>query len=220
MKDSILSLHNISITAGNTLLLSGIKLGVRAGELTALTGPSGSGKSTLLRAVAGLIDINAGDIRYKNNSRASFGWTHYRRNVILVEQQPALFDTTVEINLQRPFQYRVSNNKIYPADRARTLLQRLAIEPDRLFQNAGELSVGQKQRVCLVRALLLEPEILLLDEPTSALDEDAASLVESLIREETQRGLGALIVMHDHEQAERWCDWSFDIGKFIMNSRK
>jgi ABC-type multidrug transport system ATPase subunit len=201
----VLEIRDLSILAGGKVIQTGISLDIRPGDLVAVTGPSGSGKTTFLRSVVGLQDASAGTVLLQGREPAAWGWPVFRRKVLLVAQQPALFEMTVEENLRRPFTYR-STDRPFPRERAVELLDILAVGADRFDQNARTLSVGQKQRVSLIRALLLEPPVLCLDEPTSALDPDAAERVQRLISAEADaRGLAALIVTHNRQQAETWC---------------
>ncbi len=210
---SRLSLKEVSIDFDGKPVLEGISFEVAPGELLALTGPSGSGKTTLLRAVAGLIDVRCGEILFDGKPRESFGWPQYRRCAVLFDQQPRLFDADVMANLEVPFRYRSARRCGFPEQRARKMLERLGIGECLNARSALRLSVGQQQRVNLVRGLLLEPRLVLLDEPTGALDENAVADVEALVRDEAdRRGMSAVIVIHDREQARRWCDRIYDIG--------
>jgi len=202
----VLSVRYLSIAAGGQVVQRGVSVDVHPGELVAVTGPSGSGKTTFLRTVVGLQDAVDGVILLRDRPAAAWGWASYRRRVLLVSQQPALFDATVEENLRRPFTYQASKDSTFPRDRAVAWLDELGVGADRMDQDASTLSVGQKQRVSLIRALLLTPDVLCLDEPTSALDVDSVALVQKVISNEAEsRGLAALIVTHSVEQAERWC---------------
>ncbi len=202
----LLELRDLAIAAAGTPLHSQISLSVQPGELVAVTGPSGAGKTTLLRTVCGLQDPAAGTVLLLGKDGDAWGWPLFRRKVVLVSQKPALFALTVEDNLRRPFFYRAAERKAFPAHAARQFLDELGVGTSCWDQDAQTLSVGQQQRVSLIRALLLEPPALCLDEPTSALDPDSALRVQTLIsRLAAERGLSALIVTHSPEQAETWC---------------
>jgi putative ABC transport system ATP-binding protein len=215
MPQTLLSTIDLAVSAGGARLLENITLELCAGEMLALTGPSGCGKTSLLRAIAGLDDPEAGELRFRDQRPRDIGWPAYRRHVTFVHQRPVMLNATVEGNLRRPFQYRHVARE-FDRDRAVALLKDFGLGEEHLAQEARTLSIGQQQRVSLVRALLIEPDVLLLDEPTSALDEDARSAVEDLLRREGHRkGRAALLVTHDREQARRLCDRSLDLREHI-----
>ncbi|MCH7958644.1 MAG: ATP-binding cassette domain-containing protein [Candidatus Hydrogenedentes bacterium] len=202
----LLQVEDFVVEAGDTLLIEGLSFALAPGEILGLIGPSGCGKSTLLKCIAGLRDPVAGRVTLDAKDPDGQNWPDFRKRVILVDQQPVLLEGTTEENLERPFQYQ-ANADDYPTARAVSLLNSVRIGISKLRQSAVELSVGEKQRVCLVRALLLEPSVLLLDEPTAALDDLSGMSVEGLIREEvTKRRAAAIIVTHDRGQIRRICD--------------
>ncbi|MDY7110364.1 MAG: ATP-binding cassette domain-containing protein [Planctomycetota bacterium] len=215
MSETLLSTIDLAVSAGGTRLLEGITLKLHAGEMLALTGPSGCGKTSLLRAIAGLDDPDAGEVRFREQPPEHTGWPAFRRHVTFVHQRPVMLNATVEENLRRPFRYRHVARE-FDRDRAVALLKDFGLGEEHLAQEARTLSIGQQQRVSVVRALLIEPAVLLLDEPTSALDEDARSAVENLLRREGHRnGRAALLVTHDREQARRLCDRSLDLREHL-----
>ena len=207
------------VAAGGAPLLVDVSLRLGAGESAALRGPSGCGKTTLLRAVAALDEWPAGEVLLAGRPPAAHGWPQYRRAVVLVAQAAAMLPGTVRENLERPFAYRTAGGT-YPAERARALLDRLAVGAHRLDQQAGSLSAGQRQRVAFVRALLVAPQVLLLDEPTSALDEEAVARVEEVLAEERRRGLAILAVTHDAAQAARIADRVVDLGRHVPEAAR
>ena len=191
-------------------LIAGLSLTVGRGEAISVTGPSGCGKSTLLRSIAGLIDPVAGAVTLHGKTPGETGWPDFRRRVCLLPQRPTLTDHSIESNFVRPFCFRSAVGRFDP-DRARALVERVGLG-DAIGRSAAKLSEGQQQRVCLVRALLIDPDVLLLDEPTSALDGEAARRVELLLAGEmTGRGLGVLIATHDPAQAQRLCTRVIDL---------
>ena len=131
-------------------------------------------------------------------------------------QRPVLFAGTVRNNLTEPFGYRSAGSREFEASRAHELLEQLDISVDTFDRPARELSEGQKQRICLLRALLVEPQIALLDEPTSALDARAVRAVERVLRHEIERQKGAaLVVTHDDQQAARFADRQIDLADVL-----
>ncbi len=210
---AILSLTDLAVGYGSTRLIADLNLDLGKGEFVGLRGPSGCGKSTLLRAVSRLENPLSGEVVFAEPfpAKATAEVPAYRRRVVYVQQVPAMLENTIEANLRRPFAYKTACGE-FPLRRAGKLLDEFFIGNDRLSQTARSLSEGQKQRVCLIRALLLEPDILLLDEPTSALDELAATAVEKwLLHEREKRKLSALIISHDTIQAKRLCDRIIDL---------
>ncbi|MCH7911092.1 MAG: ATP-binding cassette domain-containing protein [Candidatus Hydrogenedentes bacterium] len=202
----LLQVEGFVVGVGDTLLIEGLSFALAPGEILGLIGPSGCGKSTLLKCIAGLRDPVAGRVTLDAEEADGRNWPDFRKRVILVDQQSVLLEGTTEENLERPFQYQ-ANADDYPAARAVSLLNSVRIGLSKLKQSAIELSVGEQQRVCLVRALLLGPSVLLLDEPTAALDDLSGMAVEGLIREEIRRRrAAAIIVTHDRGQIRRICD--------------
>lgn len=200
--------RNLSVAAGTRVLLRGVSFPLQSGELIALRGPSGFGKTTLLRALCALDDCE-GQVLLEGRAPQEWGYPEFRRRVILVEQRAVLFEATIEANLRRPFAYR-ANGAEFSAERAHELMARLGLSEVAFDFAARRLSQGQQQRLALVRALLLQPRVLLLDEPSSALDAESVEAMEAVIRDETRSGLAALIVTHDAAQAARWADREID----------
>ncbi|MFW5876296.1 MAG: ABC transporter ATP-binding protein [Myxococcota bacterium] len=211
----MLELRDVDIGVAGRRLLRAVSLQARPGERVGLVGPSGSGKTTLLRVVAGLVDPFAGRIELDGETGDELGWPTWRRRVTYVAQQPIATPGTVLQNLERPFQFDRRRGPGIGSAWARRLVERLHLEPSALEQEARTLSVGQKQRVALVRALGIDPRVLLLDEPTGALDAESARAVEALITERTGAGAAALIVTHDRAQVQRWCTEVLDLRSHL-----
>ena len=213
----LLRLEGLKVGAGGVALLGDVSFELAEGELVALAGPSGCGKTTLLRAISGLIDPLCGRVLFRGMTPDEIGWPRFRRDVVVVDQRPVLLDETVLRNLEKPFGYHIAVGARMPVRVARELLEEFGVGVHRLDQPARSLSQGQQQRVCLVRALLVSPAVLLLDEPTSALDPESVSVVErAIVQAARKRGLAALVVTHDREQAERLCDRTLDLRPHML----
>lgn len=213
----VLEVHGLAIAPGDAPVLRDIRITLQRGTLLAVVGPSGCGKTSLLRAIAGLDDAARGEIRLHGRSPDEIGWPPYRRLVTLVQQQPVMLDETVLDNLVRPLRNRSVSR---PFDRALAveILQTLGLTERCLGQQARTLSVGEQQRVALLRAILIEPEVLLLDEPTSALDEESQAIIEQVLRLQVRRhGRSAIIVTHDRRQADRLCDAKLDLRPHVIH---
>lgn len=197
-----LEARGLSLRRGERILARDFNLTVQTGEIVAVRGASGSGKTTLLRAVAGLIAPEHGRVTLDGRSPRESGWPEYRSHVTYVGQQPAFVEGSVRDNLARPFGYRFRSEHFSDV-MAVELLEAWSLSAETLEQPAGQLSVGEQQRVALIRALLTKPWFLLLDEPTSALDSKTAKRVLSKLKREAKAGvLGMVIVSHDESVLE------------------
>ncbi len=181
-----------------TQILSGLELKVKKGELVTIMGESGSGKTTLLRLINRLSEIDSGIILLNGKDIKDYDPMELRRKVGMVFQVPVVFKGRVLDNLA--FGMKLWGDNIDLESLARAS----GISGNLLDADAEQLSVGEKQRVCIARALANQPEVLLLDEPTSSLDAVTAEKIEILLMGLTrERDLTILWVTHDREQAER-----------------
>ncbi len=177
------------------------KWDVLAGEVLGLLGPTGAGKSTLLRLLAGLVRPDHGDLSFESQPFASHDPAlPTRRRMTLVDQLPLLLTGTVRFNVEYGLRLRGQPQR---ADKVDAMLDRLGLSRFAL-QSARTLSAGQTQLVALARALVIEPEVLLLDEPTAHLDPAHVTLVEETIRQARQdRRMTVVWATHNLFQARR-----------------
>ncbi|OGK08926.1 MAG: hypothetical protein A2Y63_03275 [Candidatus Riflebacteria bacterium RBG_13_59_9] len=178
-------------------MLENISFGLREAEILGLAGPSGCGKSTLLRVLCRLHEPDSGCVWLQDRHWDEMGILEYRRRVCFIPQIPVALAGTVEANLH--YVYDLHRDLARPKDIGE-LLERVRLPRNLLDQAASNLSVGEKQRLALARALALQPDVLLLDEPTSALDADNAKHIIELLAEICGNGaLSALISSHISE---------------------
>ena len=199
-----LTINGLRVALQGKEILHHIDLHVKEGEFVSLLGPSGCGKTTLLKSIAGLLDVQEGDIRLGDHS--VLDWPPQKRGTVIVFQDLRLFpNMTVEKNIAFPMELK----KISKKEQKETV-ERLLDE----VQLAGyggrkirQLSGGQMQRVALARALAASPRILLLDEPFSGLDERLRLEMEKLVRKlHDERRTTTILVTHDKREALQMSD--------------
>jgi ABC-type polar amino acid transport system ATPase subunit len=184
---------------GTFEVLRGIDLEVASGAVVVLCGPSGSGKSTLLRCVNGLERVQEGRIEVMGRTLddATLRDPAFRAEIGLVFQKFSLYPhMRVMRNLTfAPMKVRGLSRAAAEA-RARVLLERVGLV-DKAEAWPGELSGGQQQRIAIVRALVMEPKIMLFDEPTSALDPEMIREVLDVMRGLARTGITMIVVTHE-----------------------
>ena len=193
-----LSLHDVTFAyPDGAPIFEAASLDVAAGSFLLVRGKSGAGKSTLLRLLVRFEEPQAGAIRLHGADVRTLPPTELRRRVALVQQTPTLVDGSVRDNLVLGFAFRANAARPRPDDdRLRAELGAFLLDGVDLDHAARTLSVGQAQRLCLLRSLLLEPEVLLMDEPTSALDADSARVVLDAARRLHRDGKTLLLISH------------------------
>ena len=189
---------------GDVAALDDVGLSVASGQFVAGRGPSGCGKSTLLSLVGGLALPTAGRVSVAGHpvsEMSSAQRAQFRsENIGFVFQ---MFHLLPYLSVLDNILVAASPTKRHEArDRAEQLLERFQLN-DRVTHRPGQLSVGQRQRVAMARALLNQPQLLLADEPTGNLDPDTASGLLDLLTEFQQQGGTILLVTHDDRAAER-----------------
>jgi len=206
-----ISLNNVVLTAegnGNSVtIIHGISGEVFRGAITAIIGPSGSGKSTTLRLMNGLSEPDSGEILLSGVPYRQIPPRQLRRRVGMVFQEPTLLPGTVGTNLQFPFQLMGKLPSDW-SDSARYWLKQVNLDPAKVWdRDVAEFSLGEKQRIALVRTLLTDPEVLLLDEPTASLDPGNTSFIINIVQRWNQeKRLTVVWVTHTLEVARQVAD--------------
>lgn len=196
---SAVSLHNVTKSYGDVVVVEETSLEIVEGELLALLGPSGCGKTTTLRMIAGFVSPSGGSIQIGH--RDVTGTPVHKRNVGMVFQGYALFPhLTVGQNVA--FGLKLQGwDKTRMEERIQKMLRWVRLE-SHIDRYPKALSGGQQQRVALARAMASQPEVLLLDEPFSALDAKLRTQMRTEIRElQQQAGITSVFVTHDQEEA-------------------
>ena len=194
-----IELRNVSLQHdGKPLLFKEIKLVVETGEFILVQGASGVGKSSLLRLMNRLQEAASGEILIDRKPVMTYEVTSLRRKIGYVQQTPVMIPGSIEDNFDFPFQFHSAGAQKLPgSDEKQMWMETFLLEGVKLSDDATKLSVGQKQRIALIRTLLVKPEILLCDEPTSALDQQSKEIVEdSLGRLNVEHGISIILVTH------------------------
>lgn len=192
-------IDSLCLSLGGRPVLDGFSMRVDEGETVVLAGESGSGKSSVLSCLLGFLFPDSGRILVRGDILCPKSSWLLRRSMALVQQEPDLGDDRVEDWLRDPFSFR-ANAALRPnLARLPFLLDLVRLPSSILAQKGPDLSGGEKQRVALVAALLLDRPILLLDEPTSALDPDSRRAVYSCLS--GLEGKSILMVSHDSDSS-------------------
>lgn len=214
MKHNIIESKNMNLWYGANHALKNINIALPERQITALIGPSGCGKSTFLKSlnrmndlvegcrIEGVITFDGVDI-YKN-----YDVNILRKRVGMVFQKPNPFPMSIYDNIAYGARIHGIRSKVRLDEIVEDSLRKAAIWDeckDRLKKNALGMSGGQQQRLCIARALAVEPEILLMDEPTSALDPISTSKIEDLAVELREK-YTIIMVTHNMQQAARIAD--------------
>ena len=219
------SVKGLDLYYGDFHALKDVNLDINAKEITAFIGPSGCGKSTFLKTLNRMNDLVegckiTGDVRLDSeNIYSGMDVSQLRKRVGMVFQKPNPFPMSIYDNIAYgPRTYGI-HNKAKLNEIVETSLRQAAIwdeVKDRLNKSALGMSGGQQQRLCIARALAVQPEVILMDEPTSALDPISTSKIEDLVIE-LKKDYTIIMVTHNMQQATRVSDKTvfFLLGEII-----
>ena len=210
---SIISTKDLRLWYGNFQALKNINIEIPEHSITALIGPSGCGKSTFLKTMNRMNDLIptvkiSGEIMYNGQNIFEADVNNLRKEVGMVFQKPNPFPMSIYDNIAYGPRTHGITNKAQLDEIVEKALRSAAIwdeVKDRLKKNALGMSGGQQQRLCIARALAVEPKVLLMDEPTSALDPISTSRIEDLAME-LKKDYTIVIVTHNMQQAVRISD--------------
>lgn len=201
--------EGVSVRLGGQLVVEGVDLELREGELLGLIGPNGAGKSTLLRAATGVVPLEGGAIRIEGRARESYSSRELAQRVAVVQQTPeapASMTVAELVALGRtPHLGLLARESARDFGIAGVAMERAGCDA-LAGRELGTLSGGQRRRAFIARALAQEPAILLLDEPTANLDPQAQAELCVLLRTLVREGVAVMVVMHDLTLAAAYCD--------------
>ena len=185
---------DLSVILGQKIILDKINCKIKSNSITAVLGPNGAGKSIFLQTINGLISIQSGRLTFNSMEKNQ----EIRKQQALVFQNPVLLRRTVMANMQfvLNLRNRESNQLL------KNILDKVGLEGYEK-KSARLLSGGEKQRLSMARALVVNPHLLLLDEPTANLDPYSLNLIEDLVLEENSIGKTVIFTTHDMSQAKR-----------------
>src|SRR5580704_10197679 len=207
----VVAVEDVHKTFGSHRVLNGISLCVSRGETLAVLGRSGTGKSVLLRLIIGLVEPDSGSIHIAGQDIAGLGLDRLgeiRKKMGFLFQHAALYDSlTVAQNVAFPLQHHKREmSKSERDERVKALLAEVGMETA-LEKMPSDISGGMQKRVGLARALVLEPDILLLDEPTAGLDPISSAEIDDLVLKlQAEHHMASIVVTHDLHSAKTIAD--------------
>jgi len=206
----IIRLQDVTKRFGDLLVLDDLTLDFQRGKVTVIVGPSGTGKSVLLKHIVGLLEPDTGDVYFEHQHINQLGQAELvavRRRIGFLFQMGAMFDSmSVYQNVCFPLVEHTSLDAKQREQRCRRVLRMVGLE-DTIDKMPADLSGGQRKRVALARAIVLEPSAVLYDEPTTGLDPVTADLINELIIALNRHlGITSVVVTHDMASARKIAD--------------
>lgn len=207
----MIRLNSIAVSHNGDRIFSDFSLSVSDGEKLVITGKSGAGKSTLLKAILGFTSVSNGIIEVNNMHMSPKNAYRIRKQIAYVSQGVDLFEDTVGSFFETLFTYRANHHLKYDHTKRDRLLDEFELPRSVIHKSTGDISGGERQRVALVAAVLLQRPIFLLDEPTAALDVHLKAKVASFFLDHPHWTV--LSVTHDREWLESSLTRTLTLGE-------
>lgn len=200
----MIEVRGLKKTFRDFVAIEDVSFDARPGQITGFLGPNGAGKTTTMRILATLMSATAGSARVAGFDVATQG-EEVRQRLGLLTEEPGLYDRMTGREQLMYFARAYGLSKARAAERIDEVSAMLGLDPH-IDRRAGTLSKGNRQKVAVARAIVHDPDVLLLDEPTAALDVVAASALEEFMAGDALRGKTVLLSTHIVEEAARLCD--------------
>ena len=198
-KDLLLKIENVSSGYGSTIIINNFSFEVEKGQILAITGSNGMGKTTLMKTIMGLIDVRQGSITF-NNENITNSTPDYRSKsgIGYVPQGREIFSAlTVEQNIMLPIYTRKKPN-FDVAEKLNEIYSLFPILKDKRLANGSSLSGGQQQQLAIARALIFDPEIIILDEPAEGIQPSIVSFIGKILSDLSKNSNKTFIVVEQN----------------------
>lgn len=194
----MIGLTDVALSYGDRPLFEGVDLTLKHGEIALIRGRSGCGKTSLLRLLSRFLLPTRGSLTLHERPYGEIRCEELRTRVVYIHQSPVMEEALPVLeNILLPFSYGVHKTRKRPEEEEiRCLCADFHLRPEVLGREAGSLSVGERQRVALIRAHLVRPEFMLLDEPLANLDEESAAAIGGWIARQTLASTGLIVASH------------------------
>ncbi len=225
--EKIIEIRDLKVSAGKKEIINGLNMEIYANRVNTIVGPSGGGKSTLLRCLNRLTDLEPGFkvegmMSFQGKQLKEYDEVELRREIGMVFQRPNPFPMSIYDNVAFGLRLQAKVPRNVMDSMVKDALEEVGLYDEikeNLKRPASTLSGGQQQRLCIARALILRPKVLMMDEPTSSLDPVSKGRVEDLIKGLKEK-YTVILVTHDMTQARKVSDYTNLIynGKIVASS--
>ncbi|SDB69284.1 ABC transporter ATP-binding protein [Butyrivibrio sp. INlla16] len=211
MKNITIEIKNVNLAVKNKRILSDVNLSINGGKIYGLIGKNGSGKSVFLKSIAGFSRPESGSLVI-NGKEAYKDFTFYNKIGFIINQPGFIENKSGFQNMSYLAALRGKTSK----EHIKMLMKKLSLDPDSP-KKVSEYSLGMRQKLGIVQAIMEDPEIILLDEPMNALDEESVDIVRELLKNLRDEGKIIIITSHNHEDIEFLCDDVYCIKNGVID---
>ena len=212
----MLQIEDASVAYGEHTLFSGFNLHLHRDEIISISGPSGCGKTSLLNAILGFFPLRKGRITINGTVLTRTTVDHIRKQVAWIPQELALPMEWVREMVRLPFELKANRQLPFSEEQLFSCFDALGLERELYTKRVNEISGGQRQRMMIAVASMLNKKLLVVDEPTSALDPDSGQRVLTFLRRRAGEGCGILAVSHD-KRFSQGCDQQILLNAYADN---